>query len=602
MTHQPSPPLLHGRYLLREQLGVGGMGAVYLAEDQNLAGKLVAIKQNTETSAAVQHQFNREAVLLANLKHPALPAVTDYFIEPDGSQFLVMEYIEGKDLWETLQANGGPLPEATVLGWIASVMDALEYLHRYIDPATKQPRPIIHRDVKPANIKLKTDGQIYLVDFGLAKIEESGMTQPGARAYTAGYSPFEQYGGGTSTRSDIYALGATLYTLLTGDAPPEAPLLISGDALTAPRQRNPHITPNTEQGILRAMALRPEDRFQTIAEMRSALFRKPAPPAPPTQRLPAKRRLSGALTVLLIGLVVAGLALAAYTTDSELERSAVRLFADLFAPTRIPTPSPPTTTPLPVAVAPSATPTRPPVPTATTSVTPTLSPTPTLLPTLSPTVAATATIPLATAAPCPTGMALVAGDTGAFCLATHEVTNAEYRACESLGICLMSQTQKTGMPSYSGSATYYDDAQYATYPVVNMTITQAQRYCGIYGGYQGQPLRLPTFDEWMAAYQAVGNTPAPADRLLPSADLQLGTTNDGIQGLLDNVKEWVVVELTATRAIELVFAAGGSFDVPQFPTNHNELSNYPRILAKEIDEKREFNIGFRCAVDAASEN
>lgn len=168
MTNQPNLPLLRGCYLLRHQLGVGGMGAVYLAEDQHLAGKLVAIKQNTETRPDIQVQFNHEAVLLANLKHPALPAVTDHFIEPGGSQFLVMEYIEGKDLAEILEAHGAPLPEAIVLGWIATVIDALEYLH-------KRTKPILHRDVKPANIKLKTDGQIYLVDFGQAKLEESGQ-------------------------------------------------------------------------------------------------------------------------------------------------------------------------------------------------------------------------------------------------------------------------------------------------------------------------------------------------------------------------------------------------------------------------------------------
>lgn len=154
--------------LLRHQLGVGGIRAVYLAEDQRLAGKLVAIKQNTETRPDIQVQFNHEAVLLANLKHPALPAVTDHFIERDGSRFLVIEYIEDKDLAETLDARGDPLSEAMVLEWIATVIDVLEYLY-------SRTRPILYRDVKPANIKLKTDGQIYLVDFGQAKLEESGQ-------------------------------------------------------------------------------------------------------------------------------------------------------------------------------------------------------------------------------------------------------------------------------------------------------------------------------------------------------------------------------------------------------------------------------------------
>ena len=260
-----------GRYRIKERLNQGGMGTVYLATDRNLSERLVAIKENTETSPETQRQFQQEAVLLARLTHPNLPRVTDHFIEPDGRQYLVMDYVGGDDLQQIMRMHKGPLPEAEALECIEQVIDALEYMHSWIDVDSGVPSPVIHRDIKPANIKRTRNGRIVLVDFGLAKVHADEGTLAGARAVTPGYSPLEQYGGGTDVRSDIYALGATLYMLLTGEKPPDAPNIAGGKPLIPPRKRNPALSRMVERVILRAMQLAPANRFQTIQEMRAAL-------------------------------------------------------------------------------------------------------------------------------------------------------------------------------------------------------------------------------------------------------------------------------------------------------------------------------------------
>ncbi len=260
-----------GRYRIKERLNQGGMGAVYLATDRNLSERLVAIKENTETSPATQQQFQQEAVLLARLTHANLPRVTDHFIEPSGRQYLVMDYVGGDDLEQIIRQHKGPLPEAEVLAWLEQVMDALEYMHSWLDVDSGVPSPVIHRDIKPANIKRTRNGRIVLVDFGLAKVHAQEGTLAGARAVTPGYSPLEQYGEGTDVRSDIYALGATLYKLLTGEKPPDAPSLAAGTSLIPPRKRNPALSRLAERVILRAMQVLPANRFQSIQEMRTAL-------------------------------------------------------------------------------------------------------------------------------------------------------------------------------------------------------------------------------------------------------------------------------------------------------------------------------------------
>lgn len=272
MTLETGHQLQQGRYVIQELLGRGGMGTVYLAADRNLPGRLVAIKENADTGPATQRQFQHEAILLARLTHPNLPRVTDHFTEPSGHQYLVMDYVEGDDLRALLRGHKGPLPEDLVRDWLDQVLSALSYMHNWIDPTTRKQTPIIHRDIKPGNIKRTPNGRIVLVDFGVAKVDETTEgTIVGARAITPGYSPLEQYSGSTDARSDIYALGATLYILLTGERPPEAPAIAAGAPLPPPRQRNRLISRGLERVVLRAMALHAADRFQNLEELRAAL-------------------------------------------------------------------------------------------------------------------------------------------------------------------------------------------------------------------------------------------------------------------------------------------------------------------------------------------
>ncbi len=257
--------VLENRYRIKKLLGQGGFGAVYLAEDQRL-GVEVAVKESFDTSPDAQRQFYTEATLLARLSHPHLPRVTDHFIEADGEQYLVMDYIAGSDLGQMIERNG-PLPVNKAVQWAIQVLNALDYLHR-------QTPPIIHRDIKPANIRITPEDKAILVDFGISKAADPSMkTTAGARAVSPGFSPLEQYGQArTEARSDLYALGATMYFALTGQAPPDAIELVSGHAtLIPPSRRNPGILPHVEQVILRALQSSMENRFASAAEMRRAL-------------------------------------------------------------------------------------------------------------------------------------------------------------------------------------------------------------------------------------------------------------------------------------------------------------------------------------------
>lgn len=257
--------VLNNRYRIVKLLGEGGFGAVYRAWDVNFQLPC-ALKENRETSPEAQRQFLREAQILHTLRHPNLPLVKDYFFIPDQGQYLVMDFIEGDDLEARLQQAGAPLPEAQVVDWLVQVCQALVYLHM-------QEHPVIHRDIKPANIKITPQGKAVLVDFGISKTFQPGTpTTVGARAVTPGYAPFEQYGHApTDARTDLYALGATAYTLLTGKVPTESIARMTGTVLPVPRSLNAQLSPAMEQVIQRAMAPMPADRFQNASEMLSAL-------------------------------------------------------------------------------------------------------------------------------------------------------------------------------------------------------------------------------------------------------------------------------------------------------------------------------------------
>jgi eukaryotic-like serine/threonine-protein kinase len=257
--------LLHKRYRIIEILGQGGMGSVYRAVDENL-GVDVAVKENLFTSDEYARQFRLEAVILANLRHPNLPRVTDHFVVGDQGQYLIMDYIEGEDLRQRMERLGSISEEEAILIG-ASMCDALQYLH------TRKPA-VIHRDVKPGNVRITPDGHIFLVDFGLVKlVKGSQATTTGARAMTPGYSPPEQYGTArTDPRTDVYSLGATLYAALTGVIPEDGlARAMDNVELTPLRKRNPKISRKLANAIEKAMVVHPEERFQSAEEFKQAL-------------------------------------------------------------------------------------------------------------------------------------------------------------------------------------------------------------------------------------------------------------------------------------------------------------------------------------------
>jgi serine/threonine protein kinase/Tol biopolymer transport system component len=258
--------LLNNRYRIVEILGRGGMGAVYRAVDESL-GVDVAVKENLFTTDDYARQFRMEAVILAGIRHPNLPRVTDHFVLEEQGQYLVMDYIEGDDLRQRIEKQG-TLNEAEAIRIGAAVCDALTYLH------TRKP-PILHRDIKLGNVKLVPDGNVVLVDFGLAKQAwEHEETMTGARAMTPGYSPPEQYGSArTDARSDVYSLGATLYAAITGVVPEDSLMrAVDGVELTPLRKHKPSITPRLAAVIEKAMEPIPANRYQSAAEFKAALL------------------------------------------------------------------------------------------------------------------------------------------------------------------------------------------------------------------------------------------------------------------------------------------------------------------------------------------
>lgn len=258
--------ILKERYRIKKLLGQSGMGTIYLAEDEVLKVQ-VAVKENLYTTEGHLRQFRREATILARLRYPNLPRVIDHFSLEESGEYLVMDYISGDDLREIIKRREGALSEAEVVEIGVAMCKALTHLH-------KCKPPIIHRDIKPANIKITPEGNIILVDFGLAKVFQSGeMTATGAQGITAGYSPVEQYGQGTDVRSDIYALGATLYNALTNKQPVESiERALGTDKLTQIKTINPSISDATVAVVDRAMAVEAVERFQSAEDFHKALL------------------------------------------------------------------------------------------------------------------------------------------------------------------------------------------------------------------------------------------------------------------------------------------------------------------------------------------
>lgn len=301
----PVGTLVNDRFRVKKLLGQGGYGNVYLVEDEaRLFGNRFALKESLSSTVSERRQFTREAKWLLELDHPNLPAVIAQF-EWNGRPYFAMAYVDGENLEDRVDRLG-PLPEHQVLAWIRPVAEAIHYLHT-------QKKPIIHRDIKPGNIIVTKDGRPLLVDFGIAKVMTNALrsrkTTRAARAVSGGYSPLEQYTrGGTDVRSDVYALGATLYHLLTGVCPPEAPDIASGVVmLPEPRQFNPKLSRQTEQVIMKAMRQKPEERYQTVREFLDALPGGPAAsasagaavaaPPPASSSKPGKRAAGKAAKV-----------------------------------------------------------------------------------------------------------------------------------------------------------------------------------------------------------------------------------------------------------------------------------------------------------------
>lgn len=267
--------ILQERYRVVRPLGKGGMGAVYEALDLRLDAT-VAVKETFSTDDLLRNQLEREARMLANLNHPSLPRVSDYFTEGNRA-FLVMQFVEGVDLATIMAQQPGPFPLDSVVAWADQLLDALIYLH-------SRDRQVIHRDIKPHNLKLTPQGQIALLDFGLARTQtrEPGGEQSSATVfgYTKQYAPLEQIqDSATGPRSDIYALGATLYHLLTGVKPPDS---VTREAALGRSQPDPlrpanevqwAIGPEIGAILLRAMAQSPDDRYASASDFRDALRR-----------------------------------------------------------------------------------------------------------------------------------------------------------------------------------------------------------------------------------------------------------------------------------------------------------------------------------------
>jgi len=262
--------VFNNRYKIISVLGEGGFGAVYKVWDDNLQ-RHCAIKENLQVSPEAQKQFKREAIMLANLNHPHLVRVTDYFIIPKQGQYLVMDYVEGNNLEMLLEDRGKPFLVEQALTWINQICDALIYIHN-------QNPPIIHRDIKPANIRVTPQGIAVLVDFGLAKTFDVGMqTSMGARGLTPHFAAPEQYGmGGTDAQSDIYSLGVTLYCLLTYSVPPDSVEIMVGNVENPPPAKiiNKNIPNEISNALESAMQIRRTERYKSVGDFRNALYKE----------------------------------------------------------------------------------------------------------------------------------------------------------------------------------------------------------------------------------------------------------------------------------------------------------------------------------------
>jgi serine/threonine protein kinase len=264
-----SNQLLRQRYMITRKLAQGGQSAVYLVIDTLGGGGQFALKEMSEASLSSPERdkavsdFMREARMLSTLDHPALARVYDTFVEGQ-KHFLVMEYVQGHNLEDELIEQGRPLDWGRVASWGMALCDVLSYLH-------SQNPPIIYRDLKPANVMLTPEGALKLIDFGIARWLNPTQSHDTSQLGTDGYAPLEQYNARSESRSDLYALGASLYHLLTGRVPESAPARVAGSSLTPLRTVNPQVPEPVEHVIHVALSLQARDRFADAGQMRETL-------------------------------------------------------------------------------------------------------------------------------------------------------------------------------------------------------------------------------------------------------------------------------------------------------------------------------------------
>ena len=434
-TTLPMGSMLRDRYVVEGLLGKGGFGAVYLVKDVRVQGNLYALKEAVNPQRRDRERFIFEGELLKHLDHQSLPRVYRVFEDDIHHRaYMLMDFIEGPNLEVLRKIQLGKhflLPQ--VLKILAPIVDAVNYLHH-------QNPPILHRDIKPSNIIVPVSGDdAVLVDFGIAKEFNPEATTTAFRTGSPGYAPPELYSTGTSIRSDIYELGATLYTLLTGSVPADAlqriTLLGSGqsDPLVPISKLDLEVSAGVEYAIHRALSINSNDRFSNLEEFWLAIGKQPgwrpldtavvAQSSPSTQPIPSQKSADTPLPavvtphkqsrdgrmkkywlllcMLIFLVVLAGFGSALYTYF--LRNSAVHSLASTSqvqanmtvstaaSPTSIPTPastqaaptprpkSPPTS--VPIVIPTPKIPMKPtPVPTIISTPRPTFSPTPTPVP------------------------------------------------------------------------------------------------------------------------------------------------------------------------------------------------------------------------------
>jgi serine/threonine protein kinase len=470
--------ILNGRYRIVKVLGQGGFGTVYRAWDVGLNTPW-ALKENLKLSLDVTRQFEREAQILASLSHRNLPRVIDHFLISGQGQYLVMDFIEGEDLQQMLDRVQGPLPIAQVSPWLEQICDALHFLHS---------NNIIHRDLKPANIKITPQGKAMLVDFGIAKFYDPNVrTTKGAQGVTPGYSPPEQYGRGiTDMRTDEYALAATLYTLLTGLEPVEAPQRLVADTLMPAHIINPQIPPQLGNTLQRALSTNPSQRYHSIQEFQRAITASPV--SQPTQWVKPTWLTpqiigagAGALMLLCVAIMVLGIQIGRWTFSFGTATSVPTAVAGVTLPPGV-TASPSITMTPPL----TFTPTYTPIPTETLTRTP--SPTPRI-----PLKDGDTTISdrdRMTQVYISSGTFIMGSNVlsypynrrdamperrvtlDAFWIDKTEVTNAMYALCVQVGGC-----QPPNPTRSETRLSYYGNPQYGDYPVIYVSWNDANAYC-----------------------------------------------------------------------------------------------------------------------------